>query len=73
MRCPLRKLALVRAKLNEISLMLLTEIVEVCPFLIAIDISWNELIGPSLIEFVEMLNTVKRVQYLNLSWNNLEI
>ena len=72
-RCPLRKLALVRAKLNEISLMLLTEIVEVYPFLVAIDISWNELLGPPLIEFVETLATVKRVQYVNLSWNNLEI
>ena len=62
-----------RAKLNEISLTLLNEIVQANPYLIAIDLSWNELLGPSLVEFVDTLRSVKRVQYLNLSWNNLEI
>jgi Ran GTPase-activating protein (RanGAP) involved in mRNA processing and transport len=66
----LSKLSLVRANINEISIYHLEKILK-SKSLVNLDISWNSLTPRAFKGFLETLSTNRRLQYINLAWNNL--
>ena len=64
----IRMLSLARANLNDISLRLISEIMNVSTSLIELDISWNNVKKQARFAFIKDLEYNQRLQYLNLSF-----
>lgn len=67
--CKLRKLSLVKTELNDTNTDHLKLIVRDAPFLIHLDISWNELSQRAMARLIETIAENRRLRYVNLSWN----
>lgn len=70
--CQIRKLGLVRSNLDNASLPRLLGLIGSAKFLIDLDVSFNELNGSSLQELSKALAKNRRLQHLNLSWNEVK-
>lgn len=69
----LRKLSIVNASMNEHNnLALVRDIIEQSKMLIDLDISWNELRPQNIKGIIEALSKNRTLQYVNLSWNNIQ-
>ena len=71
--CFLKKLSIPKTKLNEYSVDLIIPLIskEHAYHLVDIDISWNELSSHSMSKIIKSLEFNKRLQILNLSWNEI--
>jgi len=67
----LRSLSLVKVSLNEHSIPLLEGLVEKSKRLTNLDISWNSLMPRVMKKLLEGIAANRRLQYINLAWNNL--
>lgn len=63
-----------KAKLNECSVDYLVSLLSgnTAPNLIELDISWNELTSISMQKIIKGLKNNKKLQILNLSWNEMK-
>jgi len=66
-----RKLSLIKCNLDHSNIIGLRTLIENSQVLIDLDISWNEMTVQAVADLTETLNMDRRLQYLNLSFNNL--
>lgn len=67
----LKRLSLVKANLNGITMQTIAEILGKARSLTDLDISWNEIKAKDMIELVEMIGLNRKLVNLNLGWNGL--
>lgn len=65
----LKKLGLVDFSLTEASFETFCNLVENAPYLIEVDVSWNQLKPHSFSKLLSTLAINNKLMYLNLSWN----
>ena len=71
-RSYLKKLGLVNVNLKDEAFAILTEYVRESTTLTEIDISWSNVGYISMSYFLEVLSENKKLQFVNLSWNQLQ-
>jgi hypothetical protein len=71
LRCSLKRLELVKANLNEFSVVTLGAVVRKAKRLEALDISWNSLAPDKMHNLLEIFAANRKLKYLNLSWNSI--